>query len=126
MKNYATLVCYALDQLWVQGEDDGCCPQCCAPCSVLKELQDSGLLNALVRQAPEHLWLNAAWWINLMVDPEWLSAAWRMTSCHEPMSGRSDPEELPDSADPGVLAAVDAFLDDPVTGRVRMRPPEGG
>jgi len=85
MKIYGTLVCCALDQLWVQGEEDGCCPRCCASCSALYELRQSKLLNALVQQAPEHLWLDSAWWVNLMVDPEWLTAAWRMTSCHESM-----------------------------------------
>jgi len=88
MKTYGTLVCCALDLLWEQSEDDGCCPRCCASCSALYELRECGLLNALIRQAPEHLWLNSAWRWGPGVDSEWLTTAWRMTSCHEPMSNR--------------------------------------
>lgn len=50
----------------------GCCPDCCAPCSVVRELDHEGKLDAIVTAAPKHLWDNHAWWKDSSVDRTWL------------------------------------------------------
>lgn len=82
-QTHSWLVEAALDQIWYgeQEEDSlGCCPTCCAPCAALKALLDAGTLDDAVRHRTTSSWWDAT---NGRVDRDWLSKAWRMTSCHE-------------------------------------------
>lgn len=69
-------ICDALNSLWGQSQDEGCCPKCCAPCGVLQDLDRKGQLDSFVRQAPEHLWKTTFWFPNEVVDRVWLYASW--------------------------------------------------
>ena len=54
---------------------DACCATCCAPCGVIKEMADTGIINFYVRAAPEELFKGSAWWVagaDGMVNVEWL------------------------------------------------------
>ena len=55
----------------------GCCPECCAPCSVVAELLGEGRLDMWVLWWPEFL-PGSAWWDerNNRVDRGWLGRAW--------------------------------------------------
>ncbi len=82
------LIHSALDQLWYASPDSagdnadpldhlGCCPTCCAPCSVLAELLADGTLDEQVRWWPDML-PGSAWWDDERgeVDRGWLERAW--------------------------------------------------
>lgn len=47
----ADLVAGHVDRLWMQVTGDpevpGCCPECCAPCNALRQLQADGMLDYL-------------------------------------------------------------------------------
>lgn len=68
-----TLVVHQLDTLYAEQ----CCPECCAPCGVVRDLLDRGDLNEVVMWAPTELWRDSHWWRNgLGVDPWWLNSRW--------------------------------------------------
>jgi len=80
-----TLVVATMDKLpWLgdylnddMGTEDGCCPDCCAPCGVVREIDQAGLLDTVVTWAPNHLWGDGTmWWRNGSVDRTWLYAIW--------------------------------------------------
>jgi hypothetical protein len=78
LSDQGMLVCFALNTLWAQAQDEdcpGCCPNCCAPCYLLRELDEGGLLDDVVRQAPPELWQGVSWWRNNQVDRNWLHAS---------------------------------------------------
>ncbi len=100
-RRYAVLVHSALNSLWGSSRqaapddlavgderwDDyqGCCPRCCGPCSVLRELLGEGQLDRLVRAWPAHQ--QSAWWDEdrQEVDRAWLRGAWAKADqqgCH--------------------------------------------
>lgn len=74
------LVDYALATLWQADQQEGCCPRCCNPCAALKALLDTGRLDDVARP----LGRDSSFWFEAgnCVDRVWLTAAWRMTSCH--------------------------------------------
>lgn len=80
------LVCDALYRLphpedLAEGIGDRCCPDCCGPCGLLRELLDTGLLDTVVRQGPPHLWRDGvAFMKDGAVDKDWLRACWACTS----------------------------------------------
>lgn len=57
-----------------------CCPDCCAPCDLLRELLRVGTLDEIVRWAPRHLWQNVSWWTPQGVNKQWLADCWECTS----------------------------------------------
>lgn len=98
---YGLLVNDAINQLWGSSEaaapddldvgderwDDyqGCCPRCCGPCSVVKELLDEGQLDYLVQAWPGYQ--GSAWWDvqHQQVNRVWLYASWAnadQLGCH--------------------------------------------
>lgn len=77
----AFLIAGALDDLWYADQEEGCCPQCCAPCAALKQLLDAGRLDDLVRPYEEQF--SSETWLNGEVDRNFLARAWRMTDCHD-------------------------------------------
>lgn len=83
----AGLVAHALGHLdgWPDPEDEeGCCPQCCAPCHSLKLLADEDMLDAAVKPFVEETGADWVWWVDGRVDPEWLARGWRGPwPCHE-------------------------------------------
>lgn len=83
------LVCHALNQLphpqeLAEGQPwaEKCCPDCCAPCGLLRDLDDDGTLDTIVRKAPAGVWGDGwAWWSDEGgVDKDWLYASWGCTS----------------------------------------------
>lgn len=88
LSQQAMLVCDALNRLPSAADlehrtvEYGCCPQCCAPCGLLCDLDRDDLLTKVVRQAPEHLWgEDVAWWIDGGVDRVWLRMVWSYVPC---------------------------------------------
>lgn len=67
----------------------GCCPDCCAPCYALRELDQQGILDDVVLMAPEYLWVDIAWRKDGKVNREWLAAVWDCQSI--PRCDRTDP-----------------------------------
>lgn len=59
---------------------EGCCPNCCAPCGVVRQLHLSGDLDEVVTWAPNHMWRDVLWWRSGHVDRVWLYAIWDCTS----------------------------------------------
>lgn len=55
---------------------DGCCPNCCAQCGVLQDLDRSDMLDEVITWAPNHMWHDMLWWRNGQVDRTWLYAVW--------------------------------------------------
>ena len=81
----AWLTAAALNQLdgGEGADDDGCCPECCAPCKALRRLDESGQLDDVVRGfAAGEGWY---WWDEDAgrVDRGWLTRSWRLTGCHD-------------------------------------------
>ncbi|WP_431881695.1 hypothetical protein [Micromonospora chalcea] len=75
----AMLIDAELTHLWLTERDEGCCPECCAPCAALKRLLELGQLDDLIRsRAGRNDWWDAD---NDQVDRVWLAAAWRRTDC---------------------------------------------
>ena len=75
-RHFATFVISAINAVWTEP----CCADCCAPCHSLRELAQSGDLDAVVMTAPEHLWRGSEWWVDGKVDREWLFSRWDCTS----------------------------------------------
>lgn len=88
LTRYATLVVGELNMLWAQE----CCATCCAPCTVIRDLLDDGHLDDVVRQAPEHLWTGAEWWVNDSVDRAWLTSRWACMS--KPQCDEAEPADV--------------------------------
>ncbi len=60
---------------------EGCCPDCCASCDVLRELDRTDLLNQVIEQAPADMQAERyAWARDGAVDIVWLYAVWDCTS----------------------------------------------
>lgn len=70
------LLPHKLDLLDPATDVDGCCPDCCAPCHLLRELMRAGTLDEIVTWAPNHMWSDLDWWVNGRVDREWLDLVW--------------------------------------------------
>lgn len=87
-----------------------CCPDCCAPCGLLRDLLDAGTLDEIVQLAPAHHWRDIAWATNGVVDEQWLRACWDCTS--RPRCG--DPgDEAVKAEIPGLLEGLrDRVRDD--------------
>jgi hypothetical protein len=94
-RRIAMITQFAVDQLWYRSPDclpdderyQGCCPSCCGPCSVLKELLDAGQLDAWLL-ARRDLLAGTSWWDdkNERVDRDWLARSWGnadQRGCHE-------------------------------------------
>ncbi len=77
-RQVAMLLHTAVDHLFYRvtdaDEGRGCCYRCCAPCSVIKELLDSGDLDVWLRQWPDGL--ASVWWVDERVDRALLDQAW--------------------------------------------------
>lgn len=78
---YSILVHHALNELYYQHT---CCLRCCAPCAVLKYLDEEGILNEVVKLwetysdgTPVLKEKDPAWWVNGEVDRDWLYSSWR-------------------------------------------------
>lgn len=69
---FATLVVHHLNTLWAQP----CCPDCCAPCGIVRRLADCEELDGVVRMAPPELVAGSAWWVGGVVDVGWLRSRW--------------------------------------------------
>jgi hypothetical protein len=63
------------------GEDNDCCPACCALCKVIETLLKGGTLDDLVRTVAN----SRVWWqgnrIDGHVDRDWLARGWGCCSC---------------------------------------------
>ncbi len=72
-----------------KGEWLTCCPDCCGPCHVLRELRDSGDLDMAVQNSrlfgPAWSWWDAA---ADEVNRAWLAACWK--SCENAVPGHAD------------------------------------
>jgi hypothetical protein len=77
----AFLVAGHLSILYRADQEEGCCPECCAPCAGLKQLLDVGQLDDIARPYYEKEGSSDIW-VNGQVDREFLKRAWRMTDCH--------------------------------------------
>jgi hypothetical protein len=73
MGQLAVLVVHQLNELYGRA----CCAKCCAPCSVVKDLADSGRLDNVIRMAPAELYEDSAWWIGDGVYLAWLYSRWQ-------------------------------------------------
>jgi hypothetical protein len=67
-EQFGTLIVHELNMV----HQMPCCSTCCAPCGVLKDLADSGMIHYYVRAAPAHLLVGSAWWVNDAVNLPWL------------------------------------------------------
>ena len=79
LQAYGKLTHHALNELFV--DDEGCCPECCAPCHALKDLDDEGVLDSVVRLWAEYddgtpTLTNHSWWKEDKVDREWMYGQW--------------------------------------------------
>jgi hypothetical protein len=72
----AALVAHAINCI----DDDGCCPDCCAPCGALRDLDATGRLDDAVRPYAEQ-GCDLDWWAGGAVDRQWLHARWRPVGC---------------------------------------------
>ncbi len=87
----AILVIARLDQLphprdLAEGRDYGlaCCPDCCAVCTILRDLLQAGTLDDVIRQADKDYYTPSAWWTgDGGVDKQWLRDCWGCQS-HPP------------------------------------------
>lgn len=69
-----------MNMLWQQSQDEGCCPSCCGPCSVLHALLVTERLDVLLSYPePDEVWWDAE---EHQVDRGFLARAWRLTGCH--------------------------------------------
>lgn len=66
----------------LNGVVNECCPYCCAPCYVLRELREAGTLDNHVRAAD--MTLNWDWWDKQRgcVRPDWFDL-WTTCGLHE-------------------------------------------
>lgn len=76
------LIC-ALDKLPFLGDYlnpeldvDGCCPDCCAQCGLVRDVDRAGQLDDIITEGPSFLWSQSAWWRKSKVDRVWLYAVW--------------------------------------------------
>lgn len=67
-EQFGILITHELNVLW----GTPCCSTCCAPCGVLKDLADSGMIHYYVRAAPEDLTSDNDWWAGGAVNLTWL------------------------------------------------------
>lgn len=85
----AILVVHALNQVYVAAE---CCPECCWPCDVLKQLLDRpdgpGGITDILSRAPGDLNVSYfAWSKDGGVDRDLLESLWTRTDCHKDEGG---------------------------------------
>ena len=73
-----------VSHIYADEQDEGCCPECCGPCTAVAALMMTGRLDDIVRPHAD----GYDWWDvdNDRVDRERLYRAWRMTSCHKGQS----------------------------------------
>jgi hypothetical protein len=95
---FAILVVHQLNMLWYAAQNDdsddrGCCADCCAPCGIVRDLLDVGVLPDVIGWAPEHL--TETW---QPLDEAWLRARWACRS--RPPCG-DDPDADPDNCQTG-------------------------
>src|ERR1700710_1764270 len=82
----AWLVCATLgEHVWdgdCDEDDEGCCPECCAPCGAIRQLRDAGQLDDILRGTD----FASGWsyWDDELdqVDRVMLDRVWRMEECH--------------------------------------------
>lgn len=74
MARAGELAVFALDKLWDQWTNDqeGCCPDCCLPCSALDQMRDDEVLNDVI--PADHR--SGSWWVDGGVSSEFLEQAW--------------------------------------------------
>ncbi len=70
------------------GEDEGCCKDCCAPCGVLHELVESNIIDYVVQQSSIFGDGGWEWWVDGQVDRAWLGLVWRQ--CVNEVPGHRD------------------------------------
>jgi hypothetical protein len=73
------LAAYALNSI---DTEDGCCPNCCAPCDALATLLCNNQLDEAVAAYVAHTGEAWTWWMGGKVDRGWLAHALRRTDCH--------------------------------------------
>lgn len=74
----AVMVIHNLNELNMY--DDGCCPECCAPCATLKEMSENkGCIEYIIGEAPDEL---KKYWQNIDI-PSFLEKAWANPPCKE-------------------------------------------
>jgi hypothetical protein len=80
----AWLVIHAINGLYQDDQEEGCCPKCCGPCLALKLLLDDGQLDDAVRIHAD----GYDWWDERvgMVKRSLFDNGWRMTACHQPLA----------------------------------------
>lgn len=75
--------------------DNRCCPDCCAPCSIIRELERAGMLDEIVKLAPEFMWRDIAWMTDEgVVNKQWLYDCWGCQS-NPPCSAQDRAEMSP-------------------------------
>lgn len=85
----AFLVAGHIHQLWYQSQDEdhpGCCPVCCGPCWALRQMLDTGQLDALFRAYIEETGAGDSTWDEAVgrIDRVWLERAWSVDlGCRE-------------------------------------------
>ena len=83
------------DHCVVGVEDQGCCPDCCAPCGVTRDLfeHDEGQFNFLLRAGVREIGGGWSWWNDEegTVDADWLRSRWKCQThpvCEEDERGQ--------------------------------------
>lgn len=91
-----TMIIFALNHLpdmedmtaaSLDGEDEGCCKDCCAPCDVLHQLVEANIIDYVVQQSSifHEGW---SWWVDGQLDRAWLGLVWRQ--CENRVPGHRD------------------------------------
>jgi hypothetical protein len=104
---YGKLAHHALSELY--SSEDGCCPECCAPCDALLILDREGVLDSVVQLwaeyddgtpvLPDDPEKAPSWWKDGKVDRQWLYTQWSIgeVGCeHKPLTDMSRQEDLDD------------------------------
>ncbi len=80
---------HPLDLAESKGEWLTCCPDCCGPCGVLRELRDSDDLDQAVRNS-RLFGVDWSWWdtANAEVNRPWLAEVWKI--CENAVPGHPD------------------------------------
>lgn len=60
-------------------DEQGCCPDCCAPCGVTRDLLDDGDLDYHLRAGVSDIGGGWEWWNDETgtVDADWLRSRWK-------------------------------------------------